>query len=276
MIGQAKRLVELNKLYNMQPEMKFKCPLISVVSGKGGTGKSIFSLNTALALSGIGKKVLLIDMDKNLSNIHIMLNENPAETMYDLLTHKSLIDNVIVNYKKNIDFLFGDSGKTDHPELNNRNLENLFSQISKVSGKYDFILIDTASGIGEEIKFTIKKSSSVIIVTNPEPTSIMDSYVVLKEMKSLNYGRQKFAVINKSPDYETGLEAFQNLKKAVTHFLDGNVSLLGIISNSQEISKSVMKQIPVMLEEQPTESTKEINKLAKKIINNHQMENNNH
>ncbi|MFA8341688.1 MAG: AAA family ATPase [Rhodothermaceae bacterium] len=276
MIGQAKRLAELNKLYGMQPEVKMHCPVISIISGKGGTGKSFFALNSALNLAEKDKKVLLIDLDKNLSNLHIMLNEMPEETVYHVLMNKTLVSDAIVKLKPNIDCLFGDSGKSDHPELNSRNLDSLFKQLSNVSNRYDFIIIDTASGVGEELKYLIKKSETIVVVTNPEPTSIMDSYVVLKEMRNLNFDKQKFVVINKSPDEKTGFEAFQNLRKAVKHFLDGNISILGVISNNLEISKSIIKQIPIMLEKGNIVLKSEIEKIVNNLIKNHQVVNNNH
>jgi len=276
MIGQAKRLTELNKLYGLVPEVKMECSVVSVVSGKGGTGKSFFSLNSALSLAEKGKKVLLIDLDKNLSNLHIMLNETPKETIYHVLINKTIVSDAIVNLKPNIDCLFGDSGKSDHPELDKRNIDSLFNQLSKLSSEYDFMIIDTASGIGDELKYLIKKSTAVIIVTNPEPTSIMDSYVVLKEIKNLNYDKQKFVVINKSPDEETGFEAFKNLQKAVTHFLESKISVLGVISNSLKISKSIIKQCPVFMEKGNTELKLEIDRVVNNILKNHQMVNNNH
>lgn len=276
MIGQAKRLAELNKLYGMVPERKFNCPLITIASGKGGTGKSFFSLNIAMTLAQVGKKILLLDLDKNLSNIHIMLNKTPSETIYHFLTNKSLINDLVTTVDSNLDCIFGDSGKTDHPELSDNNLDKLFYQLAQLSNKYDYILVDTGSGIGNDLKYILKNSSTVIIVTNPEPTSIMDSYVVLKEMKNLNYDKQKFVLINKSIDPGTGSEAFRNLEKAAKHFLDYNILSLGFISNDLEVSKSIINQIPIMSNKTEVRCKAEFRNIANKLINNTQMENNNH
>ena len=86
------------------------------------------------------------------------------------------------------------------------------------------------------------KSDFVILLTSPEPTAIMDSYVVVKLLKESSIDLQKFVVVNKSSDKEEAENSFQNLSTAVKHFLKDNIMYLGKISFDAFVHKSIINQ----------------------------------
>ncbi|MGD8777623.1 MAG: AAA family ATPase [Ignavibacteria bacterium] len=241
MIGQAQRVNELNNLRRASKRKEEGCPIVAITSGKGGTGKSFVSLNLAYALARNNKKILLVDLDANLSNINIMLNIKPEKTIYEFLQNSAFLKELIHFYEPNLHFIFGESGKIDHPQFNDSNLSSFFYHLNLLSEDYDYIFLDLASGAGPDIINVLVQSDIKIVVTNPEPTSIMDAYVVLK-LISRQGNKKSYAVINKSASLKEGNVAFDNLNKAVKHFLKSDIELLGIIEFNNDVSQSILNQ----------------------------------
>lgn len=245
MIGQTQRLHELNRLSGKKDVLSFGSPLVAFTSGKGGTGKSCLILNIAIAAAAMGKKVLLVDLDVNLANLHIMLNVTPRESLNHFFNDKVLFSEIVYKIDENLSCIFGGSEESTK-RLNNSNLESFFKKLTTISADYDLVLIDTAPGTGETTEKILSTCTHNVIVTNPEPTSVMDSYIVLKLLKSIGYKNEKLVLVNKASRIEFGQEAFQNLNQAASHFLKEEINLLGIVGFSQEITESVMKQNPFM------------------------------
>ena len=86
--------------------------LLAVVSGKGGVGKSNFSMNFTTTLSGIGKKVVLIDMDIGMGNIHILLGKSVPTNLKDYLVGDQPLESVMFEGPNNLQYISGGSGLT--------------------------------------------------------------------------------------------------------------------------------------------------------------------
>lgn len=276
MIGQAERLYELNSLKRASGKKNPGCPIVAFTSGKGGTGKSFTSLNLAYALARVNKKVLVVDLDANLSNLNIMLNVKSDINLYHFFRDQALLNELIYKYEPNLDFIFGDSGKTDHPPLDEGNIEYLFEHLHGISSKYDFIFLDTAAGAGNDIISVLSRCTFTVIVTTPEPTSIMDAYVILKLLSKHNDKVDKYIIINKSSSLVEGKNSFENLNKASVHFLKQKLLLLGVIEFGEEVGKSILNQSLLIKNNSQSRIAKEIKVLAgnftkiKHVANNNQ------
>lgn len=276
MIGQVEKLIEIQNLRNEGRKYSLIPNVVAFTSGKGGTGKTFLSLNTAFALAKSGMRVLFIDMDINLSNASIMLNHIAEKTIYDFYTRKELFENVIVHYTENLDFVFGDSGKFDYPTIDSTSINYLFSQIRNIHGVYDVIIIDTCAGAGKDVVNLLLNTQTNIIVSTPEPTSIMDAYVMMKLLKHQNYAGNKQVIINKCEDETEASNAYDNLQSAASHFLGDKVNCIGWIDNNKLVSKAIIDQ-KIFISSNPIDQTSlHINKLAAKIYSLVQMANNNH
>lgn len=261
MIGQAERLYELNRLTRGKSK-KNHCPIIAFTSGKGGTGKSFVTLNLAYALSRINKKVLLVDLDANLSNINIMLNIRANKTLYSFFQDIDLFEELIYRYEPNLHFIFGDSGKTDYPILNDTNMKELFNQFEKISKEYDYIFIDTGAGAGKEVLSILGYTDGNIIVSTPEPTSVMDAYVIVKLLNKNGVNTPRHVIINKSASLKEGNAAFENLNNASKHFLNEELNMLGIIEYGDEAGRSILNQELLLKSASKTRIARQIIALA--------------
>ena len=240
MTGQLDRIRELERLFSSDKNIVSE-NIVAVTSGKGGTGKTFFAANFAHQFS-LSHKVLLIDADFNLSNLHLLLNENPQKTLNTFLESKSKFDNIITEYSSNFDIIFGDSGSINSDKPSFKQLNKLFDEINNISSKYDLIIFDLGAGISDENLHILSKAKTKIIVTNPEPTALMDAYVLIKLLKSNKNQDGIYIAVNRCIEDGEGTEAYKNLKSAVDHFLKTDINYLVEILESTEVRKSIIDQ----------------------------------
>lgn len=264
MIGQEERLFQLRNLKNRQG--KKRAPkIIAFTSGKGGTGKTFVSLNLAYSLSKQGKKILFIDLDSNLSNANIMINCVAQKTIYDYFKGKSILADLITEYEPNLHFIFGDSGKTDYPKSRTSQIVNFFGQLYSLEENYDHILLDTGAGASEEIISILLNSDNCVLVTAPEPTAVMDAYVIIKLLNFNGYGGKKLILVNKCVELSEGESTYNNLSAAAAHFLKEKVELLGIIDYDSAVAKAVKAQELYLKKSPRTKISAQIFKISKDL-----------
>jgi len=214
---------------------------ISIASGKGGVGKTNFAVNFAYILANnFGKKVLLIDADIGMANVHILLNADLKKNIKKIIDGEN-IENLVMNIK-GFDTLFGFSGIDSIAELEDFRIHKLIYQLNKISQKYDYIIIDNSPGIGEKVISFLRASNSSYIITTPEPTAIMDSYALIKSLYKLyRYSRFKIVVNMCKRKFEEK-EVFNKLNFSANKFLNLNLELAGKISFSQNLEKCVKEK----------------------------------
>jgi len=265
MIGQTERILELKNLSNNQNETVGN-KIIAFTSGKGGTGKTFLSINIAYSLAELGKKILFVDLDSNLSNANIMLNIVAEKTIYDFYTEKKLLKDIITKVNPNLHFIFGDSGKLNYPDAHENLISKLYNQIIFLQNSYDFVFFDTGSGAGRSIINVLLKAGKVVIVTSPEPTAVMDSYVMLKLLSASEYKGEKFVIVNKSFGENDKQSTFNNLSNASEHFLKKSISYLGGVKFDGIASKSIIEQELVVKKYPESEITRQIRVIGSSII----------
>jgi len=272
MIGQAERVAELRRLQQKALVTGLN-KVITFTSGKGGTGKTFTAVNTAFLLSKLGARVLLIDFDTNLSNINILLNYHPQTTIFQYLQKQRLFNEVIVNYAENFDIIFGDSGRVEYPEPDEKLTGDLMRGIEKVEDDYDFIILDTASGAGNGIVSLLCKCDINIIVATPEPTAVMDAYVLVKLLKANGYRKEKYVLFNKCINQSSAETGFDNLINACRHFLGEELSMLGSIQFTQEATQSIIDQKLIAESMPEAQITAQLNEIAARILKFKQLAN---
>lgn len=275
MIGQAKRLLELRDLERKSALGVRGGQIISCSSGKGGTGKTFTAINIAYALSRMKKKVLVVDLDPNLSNTNIMLNVKTDKTLMLFYQNRKKLEDLVTPFDTNLYFIFGDSGRLDYPELTPQKVENLFYELRLLSEKLDFIILDNASGASESIMWFLANSDKNIIVTTPEPTAVMDAYVIVKLLKENHYYNDKIIIVNKALNKEEGNGAFENINSAAKHFLKEELLFLGVLPFDQTVNKSIMEQELLLRKYPKSQISEEILKMTHKLLKFLQMANNN-
>lgn len=241
--------------------------VITVSSGKGGVGKTNFTLNLGIALQELGKSVLILDADLGLANIDVILGLSPKYNLYHVIKEGKSLKETISKGPKDLMVIPGGSGFEELANLSEWEVEHLLAKLSQVDGEFDFLLIDTGAGIAKNIiKFALA-ADEVIIVTTPEPTSLTDAYSLIKSLGAYNIPKIINVVVNKAETSFEGNISFNKLRAVVNKFLNINVDMLGYISNDKNVSQSVKLQQPFILAYPKSPASLDLYKIAIKLSN---------
>lgn len=269
-MDQAENLRNIVKRQNIKDITNAR--VIAVTSGKGGVGKSSVSINLALQFTRLGKKVIILDVDFGLANIEVMFGVIPKFTLGDLMFTGKDLKEIITEGPEGVGFISGGSGVAKLVNLDKEQIKRLVSKLSELEELADVIIIDTGAGISPSVMEFLMASPETIIVTTPEPTSITDSYALLKALAMYEgFGkddRKIHVIANKVASEDEGINLYEKLNAVVSRFLGINMSLLGIIPQDPNITKAVMKQTPVSIMFPQAVTTKSFEAIAKALDSN--------
>lgn len=224
--------------------------VITVTSGKGGVGKSSISVNLAIALSRLGRRVVVLDADFGLANIEVMLGIRPQYNLADLMFRGKNLRDIITDGPENIGFISGGSGIQELTSLTKDQIVYLIQKLVELDERADVIIIDTGAGIADSVLEFVAASSEVLLIATPEPTSITDAYALLKTLNRKTEFSYEDTVIkmvaNRINTYEEGKELYDKLSIVVSKFLNLKLEYLGSIPQDVNVSKAVMRQKPAI------------------------------
>lgn len=215
--------------------------MISVTGGKGGVGKTFFSINLALQLARQGFKTCLFDADLGLSNIDVMLGLNPAHTLADVFDGQKSLPEILIRNYQGIDIIPGGSGierLTNLPDNSLGSLTDAFAELDP----YDFILFDTAAGISRNVISFCLAGKELIVVITPEPTSITDAYALLKVLLQNGLQAEIMVVFNQIKKVATAKKAYRLFNDAVLKHLRIKIKSPGFVFQDAHVPEAVRMQ----------------------------------
>ncbi len=217
---------------------------LAITSGKGGVGKTNISLNLAIALGKLGKRVLLIDADPNLANIDILLGIRVQNTLSDIIAGTAFFSDTIVQGPEGIHILPGSSGVIEMVKNDNEIYQRMSDAFNELEQQYDILLIDTGAGLSESILNFVISSDEAVLVTNAEPTSITDAYAMVKVATHQNPMLKMNILVNLVANTLEGKETFEKLQLAVRNFLQVEIEALGYLPFDPNIPIAVSEREP--------------------------------
>lgn len=269
-MDQAEQLRNIIKANNSsQPRPLAR--IITVTSGKGGVGKSNTAINLAIQFRKMGQRVIILDADFGLANIEIMFGTVPKHNLSDLIYQGKNIKEIITWGPGEVGFISGGSGIAGLSNLSRDYLIYIIQNLVELDAIADIIIIDTGAGISEAVLEFLVASGEILLVTTPEPTSITDSYSLLKALKrhprfSTDNSHIK-VIANKVENPEDGVALFTKLNVVVQRYLKLPITYLGSIMQDEKLSEAVMQQAPVSLTSPMAKSAKAYEGLAAILMN---------
>ncbi|WP_226376917.1 MinD/ParA family protein [Oceanobacillus halotolerans] len=220
---------------------------ISVVSGKGGVGKSNVALNFALELIQYKKKVLIFDLDVGMGNIDILLGLQAEQTIVDMFTKQLSIYDIIESGPKGLSYIAAGTGLTNFFALDQTKIDYFFQQYDQLIEVYDYIIFDMGAGITQDSLLFIMASDECFVVTTPEPTSITDAYSMVKHILNNKKNMPIYIIMNRTPSLKDGKKALERFQRVVSQFLGVTIHMMGVLPDDKVVTNAVMRQIPFTL-----------------------------
>lgn len=217
--------------------------IIAVASGKGGVGKTWFSITLSHLFARAGRKTLLFDGDIGLANVDVQLGINPPRDLGQVFSGKATMEEVVHHYELGkFDILAGRSGSTSMAGLGGARMMPALEQLVTLADKYDTVIIDLGAGIEQHVQVMSSIASKVIVVVTDEPTSLTDAYAFIKLTTAREGAPAVHVVVNQAQSQKEGENTYATLNRACTNFLKFSPPLLGVIRKDNKVKDAIRSQ----------------------------------
>lgn len=238
---------------------------VAVTGGKGGVGKSNFAVNVALELAGLGRRVSLLDADLALANADVLLGLNPRFHLGHVLAGQRTLDEVVISTLRGLRLLPGGSGVEELAALSKEQHARFVSELRAMECESEFMLIDTAAGVGGNVTGVMRAADEVVLVTTPDPTAVVDAYATLKVLHRQSPSKPVWVVVNDVVGLGDAEQTFNQIAAAAARFLKHPIELLGMIPRDAELAEAVREQTPVVERAPDAPSSRAIRLIAKRL-----------
>ncbi|MCL4679286.1 MAG: MinD/ParA family protein [Alphaproteobacteria bacterium] len=241
--------------------------LIAIASGKGGVGKTWFSVTLAHAMAKAGKKVLLFDGDLGLANVDVQLGLMPKRDLNDVIRGRLGLDRVVQTFEEGkFDIIAGRSGQASLSALPSQRLALLRDQLVDVAAQYDVVIADLGAGVDRTVRMFSASSACTLLITTDEPTALTDAYAFIKLGNAAGVSRNINIVINMASSISEGEKTYKTLLKACENFLRLSPPLMGLIRQDSRVKDCIRSQTPILNRTPNADAAMDVEKIAKKVL----------
>jgi septum site-determining protein MinD len=229
--------------------------IVTIISGKGGVGKTTTAINLGAALNKIGKEVIVVDLNLNTPNIGIHLGAPIVPiTLNHVLKGKAEIEEAIYEHSSGTKII---PSSLSVKEITNFNTKKVPFIIRRLKDLADYIVLDSAAGFSEEAIATIESGEEIIVVTNPELPAVTDALKAVKIARNL--GKEVKGVIvtrHKNAKYEMPLSSIKSMLET---------PIIGVIPEDEAVKQALTKRDAVVHTSPRSRVSKKYLEIAHKV-----------
>ena len=241
--------------------------VVAIASGKGGVGKTWFSITLSQALAKAGGRVLLFDGDLGLANIDIQLGLSGGQDLADVIAGKITLRGAVSKYADGkFDIVAGRSGSGSLASLPAKRIAELRQQLFELAAKYDSALIDMGAGVDQPVQTLLDGARTCLVLTTPDPTALTDAYAFIKVTAATQPDMDVRIVVNGAATRPEGLQTYGTLRKACETFLGLDPTLAGIIRQDARVAESIRAQMPLMTRHPNSEAAGDVQAIAETLL----------
>ncbi len=220
--------------------------IIAITSGKGGVGKTNVVANLAIALSTHGKHIMVLDADLGLANLDVLLGLIPKFHLGHLINGTKELSDIVLEGPGGVRIIPAGSGIQQLTELREDQRERLMQKLLSLDAGTDFLFIDTAAGISDNVMHFLSMAGEVIVVCAPEPTAIVDAYAVIKSIIASDREKPIKLLVNSVENSQEAEQVFSQVNRVVWRFLNREVQLFGYVYADNSVHLAVKGQTSVV------------------------------
>lgn len=230
--------------------------LITITSGKGGVGKTTTAINLAAAINEFGKEVIVLDANLTTPNIGLHLGAPIVPvSLNHVLMGKARISDAIYEHKSGTKIIPSSLSARDSKKINHGKLKDIGKRLRKMA---EYVIFDSAAGLGEEAIAAMDAADEMIIVTNPEIPAVTDALKAAKVAEDM--GKEIMGVIVtrvKGSGSEMPIANIQDMLE---------LPILGIIPEDGNVPNSVVMKDALVYTHPKSRASRAYRKIAAKII----------
>jgi flagellar biosynthesis protein FlhG len=235
---------------------------IAVTSGKGGVGKTSLTINLGMAMVRLGHRVGILDADFALGNIDVLLGLTPQDHLGMVLDGVKTVGDVTLAGPAGLRIIPAGSGVRALTAIDERRWPRLVAAIEEAGAGLDFLLLDTASGIADNVLNVAALADYVLVVSSYEPAAVVDAYAVIKLLTARDRAKPIGVVVNGARDASEGGVVFGQISVAADRFLGRTLRYDGHVVEDRSVRDAVCAQTPLAELDAPGPAVNCIRRLA--------------
>ncbi|MBL8691906.1 MAG: MinD/ParA family protein [Rhodospirillaceae bacterium] len=241
--------------------------VVAVASGKGGVGKTWFSITLSHALARAGRKTLLFDGDLGLANVDIQLGLTPDRDLGGVITGRIGLMQAATRYEEGgFDIVAGRSGTGSLATLPAQRLAQLGSEIVDVAKQYDQVVLDLGAGLDRTVRVLAASAGTTLVITTPEPTALTDAYAYIKVTHADEPTADLRVIVNMATNAAEGQRTYGTLLKACQGFLKISPPLAGIIRRDKKVAECIRRQSPLLTKFPSSDAAQDIEGVVDRLL----------
>jgi len=229
--------------------------VVSIISGKGGVGKTTVALNLASALNKKGYNALVVEGNVTSPTAALYLGYLPAEkTINNVLKGEIALDGAILTHESGVKLITCSLGLSDLTS----DYSKAFALVNKLKNNHDIVFIDAGAGLDEEARMAIDASDYVLVVTNPELPAVIDALRAVRLARALD--KKVLGVIVNRVNYslpQLPIEEIENIVEA---------PVIGTVMEDQAVHESFAYNQPVVHLRPRARASADFMNIASKIL----------
>jgi flagellar biosynthesis protein FlhG len=236
------------------------CRSIAVTSGKGGVGKSVLTLNLAVALAEFGAKVCLLDGHQGLGNLDLLCNRHGYWNLSHVVAGARQLEDVILDGPAGVRLIPGAGSLTELGACPEAARDQLRHDLDQLAASFDYLLLDVGSGRHDGVRQLIQAADEVLVITTPDPMALAEAYATIKSISTASI----HVAVNQATKEQAG-RILHRLQHTTHTFLRKSLSFGAAIPNDPAVNESVRQRLPFMLASPDSPASRAVKQLARQL-----------